>query len=67
MMEQKLNSQSIAIERFHARRFKTKAGQSAEKHAILKVTSTGSNKKQKIPIEGTCERILKRLDGGGRS
>jgi hypothetical protein len=40
-------------------RFKVKAGQSAEKRAILKVTGTGSNQKQKTPIKQHMKGALK--------
>jgi hypothetical protein len=58
-VEQKVNSQSTEIEHFHARRFKAKAEQSAEKRVILKVTGTGSNKKQKTLIKEHMKEALK--------
>jgi hypothetical protein len=66
-MDQKADSQSTTIDRFHARRFKVKAGQSTEKRAILKVTGTGrSNKKQKNTNQRTHEGGSKELDGTWR-
>jgi hypothetical protein len=65
-MDQKADSQSTTIDWFHARRFKVKAGQSAEKRAILKVTGTGSNKKQKNTNQRTHEGGSKELDGTWR-
>jgi hypothetical protein len=48
----------IAVERFHARKFKDQSKAQGEKRAVLKVMGAGSNKKQKPLLSQVCRKPL---------
>jgi hypothetical protein len=50
-----------AIERFHARKYRDQQGSKADKRAILKVSSAGSSKKQKMLVKSCVQDALKEL------
>jgi hypothetical protein len=59
---------TTVIARFHARKFRSKAGSSADKRVILKISSSGGVKKQKTPkkacMQGAVQMLeQERLDG----